>query len=111
MRGRHADDRMLSMEIFFHILWNGFSLRRRMCIMAHMFKHPKHILDTILIALIAGATIQTAALAQTTQTTEPIRLEPITVNVYKEKDDAQRVPVSVTGVTESTLRGAGILKI
>src|SRR5215813_13191239 len=79
-----------------------------MCIMAHMLKPLKHILGTIVIASIAGATIQSAALAQTT---EPIRLDPITVYVYKEKDDAQRLPVSVTGVSDSVLRGAGIIKV
>jgi iron complex outermembrane receptor protein len=82
--------------------------------MAHMSKPLKHILGTIVIASIAGAAIQSVALAQTTQTTqttEPIRLDPITVYVYKEKDDAQRLPVSVTGVSESVLRGAGVLKI
>ena len=73
-----------------------------------MLKPLKHILGTIVIASIAGATIQSIVLAQTT---EPIRLDPITVNVYKEKDDAQRLPVSVTGVSESVLRGAGVLKI
>jgi iron complex outermembrane receptor protein len=76
--------------------------------MAHMLKPLKHILGTIVIASIVGATIQSLALAQTT---EPIRLDPITVNVYKEKDDAQKLPVSVTGVSESVLRGAGVLKI
>ena len=79
-----------------------------MCIMAHMFNPLKHILEKIVIASIAAATIQSAALAQTT---EPIRLDPITVNVYKEKDDAQRLPVSVTGVSDSVLRGAGVLRI
>jgi len=79
--------------------------------MAHMSKPLKHILGTIVIASIAGATIQSVALAQTTQTTEPIRLDPITVYVYKEKDDAQKLPVSVTGVSESALRGAGVLKV
>src|SRR5215468_9121744 len=79
-----------------------------MCIMAHMSNSLKHLLGTIVIASIAGATIQSVALAQTT---EPIRLEPITVNVYKDPDDAQRLPVSVTGVSESALRGAGVLKV
>src|SRR5262244_1388472 len=79
-----------------------------MCIMAHMSNPLKHILETIVIASIAAATIQSVALAQTT---EPIRLDPITVNVYKEKDDAQKLPVSVTGVSESVLRGAGVLKV
>ncbi|HEX2489865.1 MAG TPA: TonB-dependent receptor, partial [Blastocatellia bacterium] len=73
-----------------------------------MLKPLKHILGAIAIASIAGATIQSVALAQTA---EPIRLDPITVNVYKEKDDAQKLPVSVTGVSESVLRGAGVLKI
>ena len=76
--------------------------------MAHMSKFLTHTLGTIVIASIAGATIQSVVLAQTT---EPIRLDPITVNVYKEKDDAQKLPVSVTGVSESVLRGAGVLKI
>src|SRR5262245_24931454 len=82
-----------------------------MCIMAHMFKSLKHILQTIVLASIVGVAIQSVALAQTTQTTEPIRLEPITVHVYKDPDDAQKLPVSVTGVSDSVLRGAGILKI
>jgi iron complex outermembrane receptor protein len=82
--------------------------------MTHMFKSLTLILATIVIALIVGATVQSVALAQapqTPQTTEPIRLEPITVHVYKDPDDAQRLPVSVTGVSESVLRGAGVLKI
>ncbi|MBO0800570.1 MAG: TonB-dependent receptor, partial [Blastocatellia bacterium] len=57
--------------------------------------------------------MQTVALAQT-QTTgqkEPIRLEPITVHVYKDPDDVQRLPVSVTGVSESVLREEGVLKV
>jgi iron complex outermembrane recepter protein len=79
--------------------------------MAHMLKPLKRILGTIVIASIAAATIQSVALAQATQTTEPIRLDPITVHVYKDPDDAQRLPVSVTGVSESALRGAGVLKV
>ena len=82
--------------------------------MAHMLRPLKRILETIVVASIAAATIQSVAMAQTTQTTqttEPIRLDPITVYVYKEKDDAQKLPVSVTGVSESVLRGAGILKV
>ena len=41
----------------------------------------KHILGSIVIVSITGAAIQSVALAQTA---EPIRLDPITVNVYKE---------------------------
>ena len=82
--------------------------------MAHMLKSLKHVLRIIVTASIAGAAVHSVALAQTaqtTQTTEPIRIEPITVHVYKDPDDAQKLPVSVTGVTDSTLRGAGILKV
>jgi iron complex outermembrane receptor protein len=82
--------------------------------MAHMSKLLTLTLETIAIASIAGATIQSVAMAQTTQTTqapEPIRLETITVHVYKDPDDAQKLPVSVTGVSDSVLRGAGILKV
>src|SRR5262245_47199631 len=79
-----------------------------MCIMAHMSTPLKQIFGTIVIASIAAVTIQSVAMAQTT---EPIRLDPITVNVYKEKDDAQKLPVSVTGIPDSVLREAGILKV
>jgi iron complex outermembrane recepter protein len=84
-----------------------------MCIMAHMLKSLKQVLRTIVISSTAVAIIQLTALAQTTQTqtTEPIRIEPITVHVYKDPDEAQKLPVSVTGVSDSTLRGAGILKV
>jgi iron complex outermembrane recepter protein len=84
-----------------------------MCIMAQMSKCLIHIFGTIVIASIAGSTIQTVALAQTqtTEQKEPIRLEPVTVHVYKDADDVQRLPVSVTGVSESVLRGAGALKV
>lgn len=40
-----------------------------------------------------------------------MKLPPITVNVYKEPDDAQILPVSVTAVPDSILRGAGITKV
>jgi hypothetical protein len=75
-----------------------------------MSKCRKHILGTIVIVSIAGATIQPVALAQT-QATDSICLEPITVHVYKDPDDVQRLPVSVTRVSESVLRGAGVLKV
>lgn len=86
----------------------GVYLRDDICIIAHMYNQLKRILGAVAVVSIGGATIQSVA---QTQTTEPIRLEPITVNVYKEKDDAQRLPVSVTAVPESVLRGAGVLKI
>jgi iron complex outermembrane receptor protein len=62
------------------------------------------------LILILNAVQSVSAFAQpsATQANDPIRLPPITVNVYKEPDDAQRLPVSVTGVSDSTLRGAGV---
>jgi hypothetical protein len=61
----------------------GVARQGLMCIMAQMSKSLKHILWTIIIASIAGVTIQTVALAQTqtTEPKEPIRLEPITVHI------------------------------
>jgi iron complex outermembrane receptor protein len=56
--------------------------------------------------------IRPLALAQTTDpAVDPIRLPPVTVNVYKEPEDVQRLPVSVTGVSESVLKGAGAVKV
>jgi iron complex outermembrane receptor protein len=97
----------------FYKLSIGVAREGHMCIMAQMSKCLKCIFGTIVIVSIAGATIQLVALAQTAdpQTTGPIRLEPITVHVYKDADDVQRLPVSVTGVSESVLRGAGVLKV
>ena len=53
------------------------------------------------------------ALAQSTtpQPVDRMRLPPITVNVYKEADDAQTLPVSVTGIPFPTLRDAGVGKV
>ena len=42
---------------------------------------------------------------------DPMRLPPITVNVYKEPDDAQTLPVSVTAVPDRVLRDAGVDKV
>ena len=46
-----------------------------------------------------------------TPPTDVMRLPPITVNVYKEPDDAQTLPVSVTAVPDRILSGAGVLKV
>jgi iron complex outermembrane receptor protein len=40
-----------------------------------------------------------------------MRLPPITVNVYKEPDDARTLPVSVTAVPDALLRDAGVGKV
>jgi hypothetical protein len=48
----------------------GFSRRSHMCIIAQMSIYLKYILGTIVIASIAGATIQPVALAQTTGQSE-----------------------------------------
>jgi hypothetical protein len=50
---------------------------------------PVNILGTVFIASIADATIPPVARART-QTTEPIRLEPITVHVNKDAAAGQR---------------------
>jgi iron complex outermembrane receptor protein len=76
--------------------------------MAHMFNSLRHTLGIIVVASLVCAAFLSTTLAQTQ---EPIRIEPITVNVYKEKDDAQKIPVSVDGVSDSTLRTAGYLKV
>lgn len=86
----------------------GVYLPKCICIMSHMHNSLKHTFKFIVIFSIAVAAIQSTALAQEK---DPIRIEPITVTVYKEKDDAQRLPVSVTAVSESVLRTAGIVRI
>jgi iron complex outermembrane recepter protein len=73
-----------------------------------MSRYSKCILASIGFMAMVGATFQPVSYAQTS---EPIRLEPITVNVYKDKDDAQKLPVSVTAVPESVLRTAGVFKV
>ena len=93
-----------------------------MCIMAHMSKrapmrtlgeNTTALLLLILISGVLGTGAPLAALAQSApaQEPDPIRLPPITVHVYKEPDDAQRLPVSVTGVSETVLKNAGVLKV
>src|SRR5262245_37861464 len=42
---------------------------------------------------------------------DPMRLPPITVNVYKERDDARTLPVSVTAVSDLELRDDGVGKV
>src|SRR5262245_54906100 len=87
-----------------------------MCIISHMSKREYFRVHTsnpgamliILIVLNAAQTMAALAQASAPQAGDPIRLPSITVNVYKEPDDVQRLPVSVTGVSETTLRGAGV---
>ncbi len=45
------------------------------------------------------------------QDSDPTRLPPITVNVYKEPDDVQILPVSVTAVPAQLLRDASVSRI
>jgi iron complex outermembrane receptor protein len=54
-----------------------------------------------------------SALAQSppAQSDDRMRLPPITVNVYKEPDDAQTLPVSVTAVPDHLLRDAGVGRV
>ena len=70
----------------------------------HMLKSTHLPLVGLLIVSVAAGTIHA-------QAPDRLRLPPITVNVYKEKDDIQRLPVSVTGIAESTLRDSDIREI
>jgi len=64
------------------------------------------------VRLALGFVICLAAISEVhAQDPDRLRLPPTTVNVYKEPDDAQRLPVSVTGVTESILRDAGTRQV
>ena len=76
-----------------------------------MFK-PKFT-RTLAIACSLGAVAGGSALAQssTAQSDDRMRLPPITVNVYKEPEDARTLPVSVTAVTNRMLRDAGVDKV
>jgi outer membrane receptor protein involved in Fe transport len=66
----------------------------------------------ILISSVFGTGAPPALWAQTPpKEPDPIRLPPITVHVYKEPDDAQRLPVSVTGVPEKVLKSEGAEKV
>src|SRR5262245_21164419 len=76
-----------------------------MCIIAHMSKSSY-------FRLTVGFLICSAAMSEVyAQDQDRLRLPPTTVNVYKEPDDAQRLPVSVTGVNETTLRSAGTRQV
>src|SRR5262245_58243058 len=75
-----------------------------MCIIAHMSKSYFRLTVGFLICSAAICEVQA-------QEQDRLRLPSTTVNVYKEPDDAQRLPVSVTGVTESTLRDAGARQV
>ena len=61
--------------------------------------------------LVTGAPLAALAQSPPAKEPDPIRLPPITVHVYKEPDDAQRLPVSVTGVSETVLKSAGAEKV
>jgi iron complex outermembrane recepter protein len=65
------------------------------------------------ISCCLGAVGGGSVFAQSTpaQTQDPFRLPPITVNVYKEPDDARTLPVSVTAVPDRLLRDADVRKV
>jgi iron complex outermembrane receptor protein len=65
------------------------------------------------LANVVGFAISTPAFSQSTPAAadDPVRLQPIIVNVYKEANDAQRLPVSVTGVSSTTLTNTGVRSI
>jgi iron complex outermembrane recepter protein len=62
------------------------------------------------ISLCCGYAADAFAQSPPAQANDPMRLPPITVNVYKEPDDAQTLPVSVTAVPDTLLRDAGVAK-
>ncbi len=80
-----------------------------MCIISHMLKTNVFRL----LAIFCGFGSVMSALAQSApaQADDPQRLPPITVNVYKEPDDVQILPVSVTAVPDHLLRDAGIRSV
>jgi iron complex outermembrane receptor protein len=97
-----------------------FSTMAHMCIIAHMSKivhcslRP-NVTGRFGFLLVCGAALALPPLAPAQtgagQAGDPIRLPPVTVNVYKEPEDVQRLPVSVTGVSENVLKGAGAVKV
>src|SRR5262245_21052412 len=92
-----------------------------MCIISHMFNFGLTRIRVASLISVFGFLIATtvvpapqlAAQSSASQTADPdpIRLPPVTVNVYKEPEDVQRLPVSVTGVSESELKSAGVTKV
>jgi len=56
----------------------------------------------------SGATGNCFAQSETPQSDDRLRLPSITVNVYKEPDDARTLPVSVTAMPFGALRDAGV---
>jgi iron complex outermembrane recepter protein len=82
-----------------------------MCIIAHMSKTL--FMQLFSISCCLGAVAGASVFAQSTpaQTDDPVRLPPITVNVYKEPDNAQTLPVSVTAVPDRLLRDAGVRSV
>lgn len=81
-----------------------------MCIIAHMSKNK----FTRVLAILCGLSVESGVVwAQdpAAQSNAPMRLPPITVNVYKEPDDARTLPVSVTAVPENILRDDGVGKV
>jgi iron complex outermembrane receptor protein len=74
----------------------------------------KHIFSRLVTVSVAAATALSplaTAQSQSNQTPDPVRLPPVVVNVYNEPQDVQTLPVSVTGISETTLNNAGIVKL
>jgi iron complex outermembrane receptor protein len=61
-----------------------------------------------LLSNVVGCALQAFAQSTPVQNSDPDRVPAIIVNVYKEANEAQRLPVSVTGVAENTLTNAGV---
>jgi iron complex outermembrane receptor protein len=72
--------------------------------MSRMNYHVSRTLKVVpFLFVVASGAVSLLAQSQP-QDQDPMRLPPVTVNVYKEPDDAQDLPVSVTAVSGSTLR-------
>jgi len=74
----------------------------------------KHIFSRIATFSFVAATALSplaTAQSQSNQTPDPVRLPPVVVSVYNEPQDVQTLPVSLTGVSETTLNNAGITKL
>ena len=72
-----------------------------------MFKTTYLRLFTASCVICLIATPNLFAQSAPAQASDVVRLPPITVNVYKEADDAQTLPVSVTAVPERILSASG----
>ena len=77
--------------------------------MSHMFKttYLRFLATSCVICLFANPNLVAQNPPAQATIDDVVRLPPITVNVYKEAEDGQTLPVSVTAVPERILRASG----